>query len=315
MRDLTENKDSQYEGSTREGSALILVTFATPDGLALGIKRKQGILDVAAARERLGTGETPATPEAFFRMGSTAVPLLESLAAEAEGYPELFVDESALQLGPAVPAPGKVICIGLNYRRHALESKMAIPTSPVIFSKFTNAIAGPGDDVPLPASAQEYDYEAELVAVIGRRARNVDASQALDHVLGYCNGNDLTARDLQFRTSQWLLGKSLDRFMPLGPYLVTADQVGDPQSLRIRLWLNGELRQDSSTGDMIFSVAEAISYLSRHMTLEPGDLISTGTPEGVIMGMEERVWLKPGDRVEVEVEGLGRLTNRMTAEA
>lgn len=291
---------------------MILVTFTTPNGLALGIKLTQGILDVAAAKARMGTDDMPATPEALFRMGSAALPLLESLAAQAEGYPELCVDESALHLGPAVPAPGKIFCIGLNYRRHALESKMEVPTSPVLFSKFTNAIAGPGDDIPLPASAQEYDYEAELVAVIGRRARNVSEADALQYVLGYCNGNDLTARDLQFRTSQWLLGKSLDRFMPVGPYLVTADQVGDPQSLRIRLWLNGELRQDSSTGDMIFSLAEVVSYLSRHMTLEPGDIISTGTPEGVIMGMAERAWLKPGDRVEVEVEGLGRLTNQMT---
>ncbi|MFZ5826121.1 MAG: fumarylacetoacetate hydrolase family protein [Bacillota bacterium] len=294
---------------------MILVTYGTPHGLALGMKLKQGVLDIAAARERLGAMETPATPEALFQMGSAALPLLESLAARAAGYPELFMEESQLQLGPPVPAPSKLICIGLNYRKHALESKMAIPTSPVVFSKFANAIAGPGDEIPLPGCAQEYDYEAELVAVIGRRARNVSVAEALDYVLGYCNSNDLTARDLQFRTSQWLLGKSLDRFMPLGPYLVTADQMGDPQALQIRLWLNGELRQESSTADMIFSVAEVVSYLSQHMTLEPGDLISTGTPEGVIMGMAERVWLKPGDRVEVEVEGLGRLTNTMVAES
>lgn len=159
--------------------------------------------------------------------------------------------------------------------------------------------------------AVEYDYEAELVAVIGQRAKNVGESEALGHVLGYCNGNDVSARDLQRLSGQWLLGKTLDRFMPLGPYLVTADEAGDVQDMRIRCWLNGELRQDSNTSDMIFGVAEVIRYASRYMTLEPGDIICTGTPEGVILGMKEKRWMKPGDEVVVEIDRLGRLVNPM----
>jgi 2-keto-4-pentenoate hydratase/2-oxohepta-3-ene-1,7-dioic acid hydratase in catechol pathway len=172
-------------------------------------------------------------------------------------------------------------------------------------------VAAPGEPIPLPDNAVQYDYEVELAAVIGRRARYVSEGQALDYVLGYCTANDLSARDLQTRTSQWLLGKTLDKFMPLGPYLVTADQVPDPQNLALRTWVNGELRQNSNTSDMVFSVAQLVSYVSQYLTLEPGDVILTGTPEGVVLGMKEKVWLKAGDEVTVEVEGLGRLTNSM----
>jgi 2-keto-4-pentenoate hydratase/2-oxohepta-3-ene-1,7-dioic acid hydratase in catechol pathway len=147
--------------------------------------------------------------------------------------------------------------------------------------------------------------------VIGRRTRYIPESEAIHHVFGYCNGNDLSARDLQTRTSQWLLGKTLDHFLPIGPYLVTADEVGDAQSLDVHCWLNGELRQNSNTKDMVFSVAQLISYLSQYLTLEPGDLISTGTPEGVILGMKTKNWLKPTDVVEIQVEGLGKLVNTM----
>jgi 2-keto-4-pentenoate hydratase/2-oxohepta-3-ene-1,7-dioic acid hydratase in catechol pathway len=190
---------------------------------------------------------------------------------------------------------------------------MAIPSSPVLFSKFSNAIAAPGEPVVLPANAVEYDYEAELGVVIGKGAKNVSEQDALNFILGYCNVNDLSARDLQTRTSQWLLGKTLDQFMPIGPYLVTADEVRDPQALDIRCWVNGALRQNSSTADMVFSVPQLVSYISQYMTLEPGDVISTGTPEGVVLGMKEKQWLKPGDEVTIEVAGLGRLTNTMIA--
>ncbi len=159
----------------------------------------------------------------------------------------------------------------------------------------------------------EYDYEVELGVVIGTPARNVSEEDALDYVLGYVTSNDISVRDLQTRTSQWLLGKTLDNFLPVGPYLVTADEVGDPQHLGIKTWVNGEIRQDSSTGDMIFTVAQIISYISRYFTLEPGDLIVTGTPEGVAMGREDKPWLKPGDEVVVEVEKLGVLKNVMIA--
>jgi len=212
-----------------------------------------------------------------------------------------------------VPNPGKIVCVGLNYRKHAEESGAQIPTSPVLFSKFGNTIAAHGEGVPLIDAASQYDYEVELGVVIGQTARNVSEADALRTVFGYSTANDVSARDLQMRTSQWLLGKTLDKFLPIGPYLVTADEVPDPQLLSLRTWLNGELRQNSNTADMIFTVAEIVSYISHHFALDPGDVIVTGTPEGVIMGTKEKVWMVPGDLVEVEVEGLGKLANRMVA--
>lgn len=190
---------------------------------------------------------------------------------------------------------------------------MALPAAPVLFSKFNSSLAAGGEPVPLPEAAREYDYEAELALVIGRRARSVSERDAPDHVWGYCNANDLSARDLQFVSSQWLLGKALDKFLPLGPYLCSSGEVPDLDSRFIRCWVNGELRQDSTLADMIFGVPEIVSYVSRYMTLEPGDVISTGTPPGVIQGMARKRWLKPGDEVVVEVEGLGRLTTPLVA--
>jgi 2-keto-4-pentenoate hydratase/2-oxohepta-3-ene-1,7-dioic acid hydratase in catechol pathway len=193
---------------------------------------------------------------------------------------------------------------------------MPIPEVPILFNKFNNTVSAHQDIINLPFNSTQVDYEAELVIVIGKKARRVCKEEALDYVFGYCNVNDLSARDLQFRTNQWLLGKSCDRFSPIGPYLVTADEVGDPNQLQIRTWVNGELRQDSNTSDMIFACNELVSYISQHMTLDPGDIILTGTPEGVIFGYpkEKRVWLKDGDVLTVEIEKLGRITNKMTQE-
>ena len=222
-----------------------------------------------------------------------------------------LLPEQGLEIGPCVPYPPKIICIGLNYRRHAIESGMAIPTIPIAFTKYNNTLTGYGYDVPLGAEGVEFDYEVELGVVIGQKCKHVSREEALDQVLGYCVANDLSCRDLQFMSSQWLMGKSLDAFLPLGKYLVTADEVGDPQSLQLTCYLNGEQRQNSNTADMVFSVAEIIAFLSKYMTLEPGDLILTGTPEGVIMGMKEKKWLQPGDLVKVEIEKLGYTENKM----
>jgi 2-keto-4-pentenoate hydratase/2-oxohepta-3-ene-1,7-dioic acid hydratase in catechol pathway len=211
-------------------------------------------------------------------------------------------------MGLCIPIPGKIICVGLNYRRHAREAGMPIPASPMLFGKFANSLAASGSDVPLPSTAEQYDYEAELGVVIGRRAVAVSEADALDYVWGYCNCNDVSARDLQSRTSQFTLGKILDGFLPVGPKLVSRDEVTDPQNLAIRGWLNGDLRQDANTSDMIFGVAELVSYISTYVPLDPGDLIVTGTPEGVILGRDPKIWMKPGDVAEVEVEHLGRLT-------
>jgi 2-keto-4-pentenoate hydratase/2-oxohepta-3-ene-1,7-dioic acid hydratase in catechol pathway len=223
-------------------------------------------------------------------------------------------DEASLTLGPSVYHPEKILCVGLNYRQHAAESGSDVPEVPVLFSKFNNALNAHGAPIAVPAAASQYDYEVELAVVIGRTARNVPEDQALDYVLGYCNANDVSARDLQKRTSQWLLGKTLNGFCPIGPYLVTSDEVTDPQQLGVKSWLNGEPRQDSNTSDMVFTVAEIISYISQYLPLKPGDVILTGTPEGVILGMDPKVWMKPGDEVTIEVEGLGRLTNRLIEE-
>jgi 2-keto-4-pentenoate hydratase/2-oxohepta-3-ene-1,7-dioic acid hydratase in catechol pathway len=220
----------------------------------------------------------------------------------------LFV--SGRLLAP-IACPGKVICIGLNYRDHAEESGMPIPEEPICFGKFSSAVVGPEDPVQLPAVAKKVDYEAELVVVIGKLGRNIPESEARSYVAGYMNGNDVSARDWQIGRpgGQWLLGKTPDTFAPTGPYLVTADEVPDPEALSIRLRLNGETMQDSSTKELIFGVDRLIAHLSQLMTLEPGDILFTGTPPGVGAARKPPVFIKPGDTMEVEVEGLGVLRN------
>jgi 2-keto-4-pentenoate hydratase/2-oxohepta-3-ene-1,7-dioic acid hydratase in catechol pathway len=250
--------------------------------------------------------------------GDTVVPMGPSLVdwlafgtqGIATGTPRPLAE---VRLLAPVPRPGKIICVGLNYRDHAKETGQAIPTEPVLFSKFANSVVGPGADVVVPPDAEEVDYEAELAVVIGRRASAVRAADALDHVAGYTCANDVSARSLQFRSSQWLLGKAVDTFLPLGPWLVTADEVPDPQALGIRCLVNDELLQDSNTGQMVFGVAELIAYASRTITLEPGDLLVTGTPSGVGMAADPPRYLRPGDRMRVEIDGLGRLENTVRA--
>ncbi len=283
-----------------------LLTFHQNNMLQLGIRTEAGVIDVAQAS--IGRTGIPVTMDAVIRGGAEATKALQNLAKMFAGK---YLKEEEVQLGPCVGTPEKLICIGLNYKRHAAESGMAAPDSPVLFSKFNNTLAATGESIPLPNNAVQYDYEVEVGVVIGKEARSVSSEDALTYVFGYFTDNDLSVRDLQTRTSQWLLGKTLDKFFPAGPYLVTADEVNDPQNLKLYCWVNGELRQNSNTSDMIFSVAEIISYISQYMTLKPGDVITTGTPEGVVLGMKEKKWLKPGDEVTVEVEGLGKCTNRM----
>ena len=218
--------------------------------------------------------------------------------------------DSVQPLSP-VANPSKLLAIGLNYADHARETGAKLPETPVVFVKTTNSICGPGDPIRLPAAAPgQVDYEAELAVVIGRRARNVSEADALDYVLGYTCCNDVSARDAQFAGGgQWVRGKSFDTFAPLGPWIVTADEIPDPQTLPIRCILNGQTLQDSTTAQMVFSVAELVSFLSRDITLEPGDVISTGTPAGVGFTRNPQVLLRPGDTVSVEIDGVGILTN------
>ena len=286
-----------------------LLTYQSGDGNKLGVVTARGVLDVAAAVAATGV-DCPASADALYAQGSAALPGLGALVAAADES-TLFLNESDLTYGPAVPNPGKILCVGLNYSKHAAESGMAPPDEPVLFSKFNNTIAAPNEDIPLQSDWETVDYESELGVVMGATARNVSVDEALAAVFGYCNMNDLSERNFQMKSGQWLLGKTLDKFLPLGPYVVTADEIPDPQNLSIKGWMNGELRQSSNTADMIFSVAEVIAYASRIMTLEAGDVISTGTPEGVIMGMDPKIWMKPGDEYVVEVAGLGKLANRM----
>jgi 2-keto-4-pentenoate hydratase/2-oxohepta-3-ene-1,7-dioic acid hydratase in catechol pathway len=208
-----------------------------------------------------------------------------------------------------VPRPAKIVGIGLNYRDHAAESGQPIPEEPILFAKFANSVVGSGEPIVLPDITREVDYEAELAVVIGRTASRVTADDALAYVAGYTCANDVSARDLQFRSSQWMLGKAIDTFLPTGPWLVTAEEIPDPQALAIRCRLNGRTMQESTTSQMVFGVAELIAYLSRTMTLEPGDIIATGTPPGVGFARTPPVWLGDGDEVTVEIEGIGALTN------
>jgi 2-keto-4-pentenoate hydratase/2-oxohepta-3-ene-1,7-dioic acid hydratase in catechol pathway len=214
-------------------------------------------------------------------------------------------------LTPPVPKPEKIICVGLNYRDHAAETGSAVPTEPVLFAKFANSVTGDGAVVPIPPVCTQVDWEAELGVVIGSRASRVGVAEALDYVAGYTCLNDLSARDLQRRGGQWTRGKAIDGFLPMGPWLVTADEVGDPQQLAISCRLNGEVVQSSRTAQMVFGVAELVSTISQTITLEPGDCIATGTPPGVGMAMDPPRFLRPGDVLVVEIEKVGRLTTTM----
>jgi 2-keto-4-pentenoate hydratase/2-oxohepta-3-ene-1,7-dioic acid hydratase in catechol pathway len=237
-------------------------------------------------------------------MGTDLVGYLDGGHA-VDGQP-LPLDE--VELTAPVPRPGKIVCVGLNYRDHAAETGKAVPDEPVLFAKFANSVVGDGATVELPPVAKEVDWEAELGVVIGRRARQVGVGDALGHVAGYTCLNDLSARDLQRRGGQWTRGKAIDGFLPMGPCLVTADEIPNPQDLAIRCAVNGQIMQSSNTAQMVFGVAELVSVISQTMTLEPGDCIATGTPAGVGMSMKPPRYLHSGDVVVVEIDGIGRLT-------
>jgi 2-keto-4-pentenoate hydratase/2-oxohepta-3-ene-1,7-dioic acid hydratase in catechol pathway len=223
-------------------------------------------------------------------------------------------ESSRVKLLPPIPDPPKIVCLGLNYADHAKEGGVPIPKEPILFSKYASALIGQGDAIVLPAVSSEVDYEAELVIVVGKRGRHIHPEQAMEHVAGYTIGHDVSARDWQLKKDgkQWMVGKTFDTFAPTGPVLVTADEVPNPHSLGIRLRLNGETMQNSNTNQMIFRVGAILAYLSQVFTLEPGDLIFTGTPPGVGFARKPPVYLKPGDVVEVEIDGLGVLRNRVT---
>jgi 2-keto-4-pentenoate hydratase/2-oxohepta-3-ene-1,7-dioic acid hydratase in catechol pathway len=241
--------------------------------------------------------------------GAAALALVKEAIVSAPDFPL-----SEVKLCAPMVRPPKIICIGLNYRDHAIESKLEIPTIPVVFSKYPSVTIGPGDNIVLPKNSVKPDYEAELAVVIGKNARHVAAENWAEYVFGYMCLNDVSARDFQLATSQWMIGKTFDTFAPMGPYITTADEVEDPHTLDISLDINGETLQNSNTKELIFRIPELIAYLSSVMTLEPGDVISTGTPSGVGFSYNPPRWLKAGDKVTVKIQGLGELTNPCVAE-
>ena len=269
-------------------------------------QEKPGLLDrdgrirdlSGAVRDIDGEALAPASLEGLHRLDPASLPLVPDTP----------------RLGPCVGAVSKIVAIGLNYRLHAQEAGAAIPSEPIFFMKATSSICGPNDDVIIPKNAQKADYEVELGIVIGSLARHVGKADARRHVAGYCVVKDVSEREFQIeRGGQWTKGKSADTFCPIGPWLVTADEVPDPGKLALWTEVNGERRQNSNTGDLIFGIDEIVSYVSQFMTLLPGDVIPTGTPSGVGMGFKPPKFLKPGDRVRLSVEGMGEQNQRLVA--
>jgi len=289
-----------------------LVTFNYQGNTRIGVLQiRDGheiIVDLKLAEPQLPTDMIE-----FLKGGAATLQMAEKAVATASS--EAILDRSTVTLKAPIPRPGKIICLGLNYRDHAEESNQPLPKYPIVFSKYTNTVIGPGEAIVLPKVTDQVDYEAEFGVVIGRQARHVSEADALDYVGAYVPFNDVSARDYQMRTSQWTIGKTFDTFGPMGPALVTADEIPDPHNLNIRLLLGDEVMQSSNTGHLIFTVNYLIAYLSEVMTLEPGDLISTGTPGGVGAARQPQRFLRPGDLVKVEIEGLGVLENPVVAES
>jgi 2-keto-4-pentenoate hydratase/2-oxohepta-3-ene-1,7-dioic acid hydratase in catechol pathway len=277
-----------------------LVSFSTADG-----QIRPGALNDQTSQVFDLTSAGPRDALAVITAGLTTVDPAGAHASYAL---------SDVRLHAPLLNPPRIFAIGLNYRDHAAESKMAIPTTPVVFFKLQTAIIGPGESIVLPRNSNEPDYEAEMAFVIGEGGYRIPASQWREHVYGYTIVNDVSARDVQFATSQWSMSKSFPTFCPIGPAIVTADEIGDPHNLAISLTIDGEVLQNSNTRELIFKIPELIEYLSSITPLLPGDIVSTGTPSGVGLGRTPKRWLKPGESVTVTVEGLGSLTNPVVAE-
>ena len=291
-----------------------LVTFARGSEPRAGILiAGESVVDArdAALQAGLAVTRDDPLPLSVRQVLSAEADARDALLREAESLLENGRSHrlDTVRLGPPIPDPDKIVCVGLNYRAHAEEVGLEVSGTPVLFPKFRNTLIASGDPIRLPTVSSEVDYEGELAVVIGRACKNAMPEEALEYIAGYMPFNDVSARDLQWRTSQWLPGKAVDSFAPCGPALVTADEVGDPQQLRIVTRLNGAVMQDASTSLMIFDVASLISYISSLMTLVPGDVVATGTPVGVGVSRTPPVFLTSGDVVEVEIDRVGRLTN------
>ncbi|HEY4442488.1 MAG TPA: fumarylacetoacetate hydrolase family protein [Candidatus Elarobacter sp.] len=265
----------------------------------------RGIVDLAQADASL-----PRSLRGIVALGDAGIRQVEAAVANAGAA---VIPTAGATLLPPIADPAKLICIGLNYRDHAAEVKLPLPDSLAVFAKWPNTLIGAGAAIVIPPESFRVDYEAELAFVVGRRARRVAEADALSFVFGYMNFNDVSVRDYQARTSQWTIGKVFDTHGPSGPWLVTRDEIADPQQLRVRTTIGDEVLQDSSTAEMVFGVAKIVAELSAVMTLEPGDIVATGTPAGVGTSRNPRRWLKPGETVRVEIDGLGVLENPVVA--
>lgn len=280
-----------------------------------------GCTEVSSLSMRLVTFQNPhEPPRVGIVSGSQILPVRADMlsvceAGHAEAEKVAPLEFADVKLLAPIPRPPKFICVGLNYRDHAAEAKMEIPQVPTIFNKFTNVVIGPGATIVLPKVSAKPDYEAELAFVIGRGGRYIPAARAMEHVFGYTVVNDVSARDFQNATSQWLMGKTFDTFAPMGPWIVTKDEIADPHALDISLEIGGEVLQKSNTRELIFKIPQLIEYISQVVTLEPGDVVATGTPAGVGFARKPPRWLRPGDETIVRIRGIGELRNPVAAEA
>ena len=293
-----------------------LITYVADDGPRSGVLVGETVVDTLAAAHAAGLKDVVdwSDNRGVVTAGSGPVGRLAHSAEELAKAGDSVGPLATLRLGPPVPGPDKIVCIGANYHDHLVETGLPRPEVPLFFAKFRNSLIGHREPIVIPPVTSKVDYEAELAFVIGREARNVATADALDHVAGVMCLNDVSARDLQFQTSQFIAGKALNTFAPCGPALVLLDEIDDVQALPIRTYLNGETVQDSTTADMIFPVAQIVSFLSAIMTLVPGDIVSTGTPAGVGFVKDPPVFLSEGDIVEIEIAEVGRLSNPVVAE-
>jgi 2-keto-4-pentenoate hydratase/2-oxohepta-3-ene-1,7-dioic acid hydratase in catechol pathway len=310
---------ARYAGPREMPTNVTLLSMLNADGSeTLAVKLDgDAVLDVRKARQLLRIA-APLTLEELLKQGNARG--LNELIAAAQRSPTAraaVLPESAVSFGRLFTSPGKIVCIGLNYRAHIQETNEKLPTVPILFNKYNNALAAHNCTIRLPPRelAYKFDYETELLIVVGKTARNVSEDEALNYIAGYCTAHDFSARDLQLETpsGQWMIGKTLDGFGPIGPYFVSADRVGDPNNLKIETHVNGEQRQSSNTSFMIFNPQKLLAYITRMWTLEPGDIIWSGTPAGVILGYpkDKQVWLKAGDEIVSTIEKLGSLRFRL----
>jgi 2-keto-4-pentenoate hydratase/2-oxohepta-3-ene-1,7-dioic acid hydratase in catechol pathway len=291
-----------------------LVRYEGNDGaIRLGALTNNGVVHLESAAASMGFAtEAFRDTSSFLSAGDAAIQQAQKVVQDAAQ--SAFTALSSVKLRAPVPRPGKIVAVGLNYRDHSIEAgAKELPKTPIIFAKFPTSISGPGDSIVLPHGDSQVDYEAELAVVIGKKTKAISAAEALQNVAGYMPLNDVSARTWQFADKQWVRGKSCDTFCPTGPYLTTRDEISDPQSLSISARVNGTTLQDSNTSRMIFGVAALIEFISASITLEPGDIIATGTPEGVGVFRTPPIFLKPGDIVEIEIEKLGLLRNPVVA--